>query len=417
MGYGIPAGAVCARRPPATAGTVRAMRTIDTAERRARLLARHRLTPDTRAGDVVAASRSLVGLHATDPASVYLSALARTRDLTVPAMERALYDDRSLLKILGMRRTMFVVPVDTAGVIDAACTQAIGVRERRRLLGMLEAAGIAEDPDAWLADIEGQTVGVLERKGEATATELTKEVPGLREQIPFGAGTKWAGTVGVSTRLLFLLALEGRVIRARPLGSWTSSLYRWAPVTRWVDGGLRPWPVDGARAELARRWLAAFGPGTVADLRWWSGWTLGETRRALAGVRTAEVELDGGRTGIVLEDDLDPAEPAGRPSVALLPALDATVMGWTERDWYLGAHRPALFDRNGNAGPTVWWEGRVIGGWAQRRTGEVVVRLLEDVGMEALAATERAAAEIGAWLGPTRVIPRFRTPLEQELSA
>ncbi len=53
-----------------------------------------------------------------------------------------------------------------------------------------------------------------------------------------------------------------------------------------------------------------------------------------------------------------------------------------------------LFDVNGNAGPTVWWDGRVVGGWSQRRDGEIVYRLLEDVGADAVAAVEAEVARI-----------------------
>ena len=65
----------------------------------------------------------------------------------------------------------------------------------------------------------------------------------------------------------------------------------------------------------------------------------------------------------------------------------------------------------------MWWEGRVVGGWAQRKDGEVVVRLLEDVGGEAAAAVAAEAARLQEWLGPVRVTPRFRTPLERELTS
>jgi hypothetical protein len=102
-------------------------------------------------------------------------------------------------------------------------------------------------------------------------------------------------------------------------------------------------------------------------------------------------------------------------------------MGWAERSWFLGPHAGPLFDRNGNVGPTVWCDGRIVGGWAQRRgnsrsvaegggDGEVVVRLLEDVGSETAGAVETAAAGLAAWTGPVRVTPRFRTPLEKELT-
>ncbi|HEX5589068.1 MAG TPA: winged helix DNA-binding domain-containing protein [Candidatus Limnocylindrales bacterium] len=397
---------------------------ITDAERRARLAVRHHLAPAARTGTVVAAAEDLVGLHASDPVSVYLAARARVRGFATADLERALYDERSLLKVLGMRRTMFVVPVELAAIIQAACTASLARGERGRLLRMLEEAGISDDPERWLAGVEDEAIAALERLGEATAADLTKAVEGLRAQIPFGAGKAWQGTVGVSTRLLFLLATEGRIIRGRPKGTLVSSLYRWVPMDRWVPGGLRDIPASEAQAELARRWLATFGPGTRDDLRWWAGWTVATVTRALRAARAVEVDIEGGATGWALPDDLEPVgfatpeEPAAGPPapwVALLPALDPTTMGWQARDWYLGGHRGRLFDRNGNAGPTIWLDGRVVGGWAQRRDGEIAVRLLEDVGREASNRVAAEAAELQAWLGNLRFVPRFRTPLEQEL--
>ena len=62
--------------------------------------------------------------------------------------------------------------------------------------------------------------------------------------------------------------------------------------------------MDEARTELARRWLAAFGPAPVGDLTWWTGWTARQTTAALAGLQLVEVALDTG-TGVVLADDTD----------------------------------------------------------------------------------------------------------------
>jgi hypothetical protein len=397
------------------------MQRIDAAERRRRIGARQHLSRRAHAGDLVDVAGDLVGIHATDPASVYLGFRARVRDLTREQLGKALYEDRSLLKILGMRRTMFVAPVDLAAVIQAAVTTALGEAERKRLLGMLAGAGIAKDPARWLAAVEAETVAALHELGEATAADLTKRVPGLREQILFGEGKTWQGTVGVSTRLLFLLATEGRIIRGRPKGSWLSSLYRWAPMDRWVEGGLEPWPPERARVELVRRWLRAFGPGTRRDVQWWTGWTVARTKAALEGAGAVEVELvadgvDGRTAGFSLPDDLDrTSEPASW--VAFLPALDTTTMAWADRGFYLGDHARVLFDRNGNAGPTIWLDGRIVGGWAQRPGGEVVARLLEDVGRDARGAIVEEAERVERWLGPDRVIPRFRTPTEQELVA
>ena len=185
---------------------------------------------------------------------------------------------------------------------------------------------------------------------------------------------------------------------------------------RWIEGGLEPWPAERAQAELVRRWLGAFGPGTQRDIQWWTGWTVARTKAALRAVDAVEVELDDGATGWVLPDDLDPTpEPA--PWVALLPALDSTIMAWVGRSFFLADHAPQLFDTNGNAGPTAWVDGRVVGLWAQRTNLEVGYRLLEDVGREQRQALDAEAARLTEWLGKDRVFPRFPNPVFRELSA
>jgi hypothetical protein len=392
-----------------------AVRRIGVQERRARLALRHHLAPAARAASAVGVARDLVGLHGTDPASVFLAAAARMRRPEVGAIERAIYEDRVLLRLLGMRRTMFVVPVELAPVVQAACTDAIAAAQRSLLLRLLEESGITDDPKRWLGEVEEATIAALAARGQALAAELATDEPRLREQIQYAEGKSYASRQSVSTRVLLVLAAEGRIARGRPRGSWISGQYRWSLMESWLPGGMAEWSAEAAQAELVRRWLAAFGPGTMADLRWWTGLTAGQVKRALAGVGAVEVDLDG-TPGLVLDGDLEPPA-AVAPWVALLPALDPTVMGWRERDWYLGAHGPTLFDRNGNAGPTVWWDGRVVGGWASRAGGEIAVRLLEDVGAEGTAAVEAAAGGLADWLGGVRVTPRFRTPLERELSA
>jgi hypothetical protein len=386
---------------------------LDTVERRARLGVRHQLA--TRAKDVESVAADLIGLHSSDPATVYLAAWARVEDFTTDDLERALYENRSLVRMLGMRRTMFVVTPEVAAIMDAAATKALVDGERKRMIRLLEEGGIAEDGPVWLDGVLDDTMAALEARGEATARELAEDVPELKEKIRFGEGKKWGGSVGMSTRVLFLLATSARIVRARPLGTWLSSQYRWAPTTAWLGAELPALDVERARRDLVSHWLRTFGPGTEVDLKWWTGWTLGQTRSALDEIEAVEVEFDDG-VGCVLADDLD-ITVAPDDWVALLPGLDPTVMGWKERDWYLGDHTAELFDRNGNAGPTAWWNGRVVGGWAQRPDGEVVVELLEPVPGSAQAMIDSKAAELTEWLDGVVVTPRFRTPLEKRLSS
>jgi hypothetical protein len=213
----------------------------------------------------------------------------------------------------------------------------------------------------------------------------------------------------VATRVLTVLAVEGRIRRGAS-GAWTSSQHRWEV----RDDPIEEVPESDAIAALVERWLLAFGPATVDDLAWWSGLGLRKVRAALTRVGVTEVDLGGGGPGLALTDDLAAVASPG-PWVALLPALDPTTMGWKERSWYLGEHGPRLFDRNGNAGPTVWCDGRIVGGWSQRPDGEVVHVLFEDVGAEAAGAVASEVDRVRKWLGPTVVKPRFPTPLDREL--
>jgi Winged helix DNA-binding domain len=387
---------------------------IKTRERRARLARRHHLAPAERADDPVAVADDLVGLHATDPATVFLSLRARTRDVDPPAIERALYEDRTLLRMIGMRRTLFVLPLELAAVVRAACTDAIAASQRRRYAAMIEQAGIATDGERWLDEAAEATYTALAARGQAFGNELSRDVPLLQERIHYGQGKTWAGSVRMTTWVLFQLAAQGRIVRGRPRGSWMGSQWSWAPASAWLTRPLARLEPEPARAELARRWLRAYGPATVGDLQWWTGWNLRDTRAALAAAGAVDVELESA-TGVVLPDDTEPTA-ATEPWVALLPSLDPTVMGWKERAWYLGDHAPALFDRAGNAGPTVWWDGRIVGGWVQRKDGEVVYRLLEDVGADARAAIDAEAAAVRAWLGERRLSARFPTPVERELA-
>ncbi|MGW1779887.1 winged helix DNA-binding domain-containing protein [Streptomyces sp. NPDC002143] len=390
------------------------LRYVGVAERRARLSLRHRLAPQARAATPEAVADSLLALHGSDPAAVYLAIGARLADpaVTVPETDRALYADRTLVRMHGMRHTVFVFPTASTAVVHASTGLTVAARERATLVKDMAKAGA---PDAaWLKEVEESALAALGRLGQATAAELSREEPQLREQFVYAAGKPYEGVHTVVTRLLRVLGVEGKVVRGRPLGSWTSSQFRWALAPEHPE-----LPPADAQSELLRHWLRACGPATEADLKWWTGWRVTDVRRALTAIGARAVTLDEG-TGYVVDGDVDPVPGPEEPWAALLPALDPTAMGWQGRDWYLAPElRPALFDYSGNVGPTVWWDGRVVGSWAQRATGEIVWRILDEegIGGEARAAIEAAAERLGAWVGETRVTPRFRTPVEKELTS
>ncbi|MFG2146804.1 winged helix DNA-binding domain-containing protein [Streptomyces sp. NPDC048696] len=377
--------------------------------RRARLGPRHLLAPGTRADTPEAVADALVALHATDPATVYLSVAARLRNASVAELERALYEGHSLVRMLCMRRTMFVLPTALAPVADAAAARSVAARERKNLAKVIEEQ-LGLDGE-WFAATQESVLAALAARGEATASQLADDVPDLQRKIVMSEGKPYEARPRITSRFLGVLAAESRIRRGRPLGSWASSQFRWTVAEPHPD-----LPVEAARTELVARYLDAFGPATTEDVKWWTGWTLTETRKALAGTDAVPVALDEG-DGYALPRQLE-APPAPEPWAALLPALDPTPMGWRHRDWYLDTdHKAELFDKTGNIGPSVWWNGRIVGGWAQRPDGEIVTHVFADEGAAARRAVDAEAARMAAFFGDVRIRPSFRTPLERWLSA
>ena len=406
---------------------IAARRRFTDAHRRTRMARRHRLAPAARTDDIAAITDSLVALHSSDPSTVYLSAVARMVHPSIEAVSAALYDDRTIVRHHAMRRTLWVFTPRTARWAHASCTAGLATTEWLRLAKLVEDSGVATDGAAWVATARADTLAALTSMGEATARQLGKAVPALTAKLHLAVGKSYAATQGAHTRLMLNLGFDGAIVRGRPGGSWNTSEYSWSVTDVWVPGGLAGAHADTSAAELARCYLDRFGPATAADVQWWMGWTAGTTKRAMAASGAIEVELDTG-TGWVsaedvdadLDDYVDVDAESDEPWVAFLPALDSTTMGWKQREWYLGdlaAFGGPVFDRNGNAGPTIWVDGRVVGGWAQRKSGEIAYRLLADVPAKRAKAIATEAERLRELIGDARVNVRFPAPMQKELLA
>ena len=360
----------------------------------------------------------MVALHCSDPAAMYLSAMARMRDPSITAVSDALHEERTVLRQHAMRRTLWVLTAGMARLAHASCTVALAGREWKRLVSMVEDSNIATDGAKWVAAAKRDTLAALNEVGEATARQLGQLVPALRAPLLMAQGKPYAATQGAHTRILLNLGFDGVIVRGRQAGSWVTSEYSWSLMERWFPGGIVGDDPHAAAAGLARAYLGAFGPATTADVQWWAGWTMAMTKRALDTIGAVAVRVEDGDAW-VLPDDIDVVS-SPKPWVAFLPALDPTVMGWKQRDWYLGEHGQfgrSLFDRNGNAGPTIWIDGEIVGAWAQRKTGEVSYQLLTDVGPDRAAQIETAAERLHTLIGQERVNVRFPPPIQRDLLA
>ena len=385
------------------------LRHIDDDERRARLGVRHALS--TPVADTLAATRAMTCLHATEPASVHLAAWARS-GATRDAVDRALYADRSVVKQLAMRRTVFAFPRELLPAVWGSASARVAGQQVRRMAKEMEATGVATDGDAWAEEHLALVRRMIEDDGPLTTAQVRLALPTLDARITRGKG-QYQADVAVAASVIVTLAASGAIVRGENDGGWKISRPRWTATSQWLGEESAALPEAEGYAALVAAWLRSFGPGTEADLVWWLGATKGAVRRALGDVQAVEVSLDGGATGWVLPDDVDPVAHEG-PWAALLPSLDPTTMGWNERAFHLGPHAEKIFDRNGNGGPTAWWNGRIVGVWCQQDDGAVEVVLAEEVPRAARAALDAKAAELTTWLAGDVVRSIYLSPLARE---
>ncbi|WP_341513854.1 winged helix DNA-binding domain-containing protein [Rhodococcus qingshengii] len=374
------------------------MRHVSDDERRARIGVRHALEPMFHVDSPEAATRAMTVLHATESATVYLSCWARVRSVDAADVDRALYDQRSLVKQLAMRRTLFTFPRDLLPAAWSSASARVANTERARMAKDVVKAGLAVDGNDWLDRARTEVLKLLTDRPEGlSAVEIRQAVPMTDVKVEGSADEIWS-----APRVLTHLGATADIMRGNNTARFPVSRPLWTLTRHWLDDA----PVDLESAdgyrEIVRRWLYTFGPGTEDDIVWWLGSTKTVVRAALAELDAVAVSLDGGDTGWLLPDDVATVPDPG-PWVALLPVLDPTIMGWKNRDFYLGPHRNQLFDTRGNAGTTAWVDGRVVGCWIQDETGVVHVRLLETVSASARRSLDAEAARLTEWLGGVRI--------------
>lgn len=374
------------------------MRHVSDDERRARIGVRHALAPSFRVDSPEAATRAMTVLHATESATVYLSCWARVRSLDAADVDNALYDQRSLVKQLAMRRTLFTFPRDLLPAAWSSASARVANTERTRMAKDVVKAGIAVDGNDWLDRARAEVLTLLTDAPEGlSALEVRQAVPMIDVKVEGSAGEIWS-----APRVLTHLGATADIMRGNNTARFPVSRPLWTLTRHWLDDAPTDLESADGYREIVRRWLHSFGPGTEDDIVWWLGSTKTVVRAALAELEAVAVSLDGGDTGWLLPDDVATVPDPG-PWVALLPVLDPTIMGWKNRDFYLGPHRNQLFDTRGNAGTTAWVDGRVVGCWIQDAAGVVHVRVLESVSADAQRALDAEAVRLTEWLGGVKI--------------
>ncbi|MCP4540227.1 MAG: winged helix DNA-binding domain-containing protein [Chloroflexi bacterium] len=386
------------------------------------------LLPTSRLADVVRITRDIIALHATDPTSPYISLWARAPDFRREVLEGALYEERTLAKILCMRVTLHAVPSDEVPFFFQAFPQTFF--ERRTPVAfrgkrLLVQAGICQEEKAkaTLNDLYQQIVDVLAEKGPSTVRQISQAVPQLQVKIRHDVGKPYEGEFSIGSRLVPGMCTRGLLIRTRPRGTWRSSLYEYATLPDWLpDVDLESITLQEAQAWLVRRYLSAFGPSTLDDVQWWTGLSKSGVKNALKALKpiVMKIDIEGLEDShLVLTDDVQRLHDFSAPDIPyvfFLPILDPYIMGYRNRLRFLTPeHRSKVFDRAGNAAPTVWVNGRVVGAWGQRKDGSVIHGLFESVTDQEQALLVDEVRRLENFLGNEHLPPRFRTSFTRAL--
>ncbi len=337
------------------------------------------------------------GIYGTAP-TCYLSCAARVRGFRLAALDEELYAKRAVVRLRCMRGMAYIEPLDPLPALFA-CT---GEAPDRTLKRVAKYAGLSQPEVLKLAD-------------EIEAAMAGRPPMTLRE-IRQALGTEIPGGQHALQMTVALLGRSGRIVRAEVRGSWRSDNYSYARWTEWLNGSVEPMDPAAARAQLARRYLRAYGPATADDLKWWTGWTKRDTAATLAalGEQLRPVLLDGVAAWVLAGelDALRDADPEAGRGVRLLPVWDAYFMGYDAS--HAGRARQVaagdyerIYDKGGNGTSTVALDGVAAGVWQlDPDAGLAAIApfgdTLADRWMEVEAQVARLAAAIGTDLRTER---------------
>ena len=324
-------------------------------------LHKQHLTDESQTEDIVQTVRDVYGLHATNPTAPYLSLYARARGFTRDKLDEELYVKRTLGKIRCVRTTVHVLPRETIPIAFAA-TKSIVEPNSEDFLRYTGAVTKDQYEEASRAILD-----ILKSRGMSTV------------QIKKHLGTK----LNVSP-IVNLMCDQGLLMRGRSGKGWKSNTHTYYVFSEYFPGmDLNAVDPAKARETTVRQYLACYGPATVKDISWWSGFTLTEVRRILQSLarEATEVEIPELKGAYVMlaadRAALERFEPSGQSAVNLLPALDPYLMGYKEREHYLDyKHYEMVFDRSGNATSTILVDGRVAGVWDYSEKPGPTVKLL-----------------------------------------
>jgi hypothetical protein len=407
---------------------------------------RHHLVDHAASDGMLAVASRLCGLHAQVMSCAELTLWARIKHLERGAVQRALWEDRTLIKTWAMRGTLHLLPASELTLWHAALRTSKRYRTPafwRRCFGIT-----LEDVDRLT-----EAIGTALDGRVMTREELASEVGRLTGSAAFATGLAQGGwgtilkPAAFAGHLCFAPSLGQRVRFTRP-DSWLASAaqvdlrspevekrsrsagrkhaavqkagraapqspHRERPAAKAHPGPARPGAVGpvidshAATHAITRRFLGAYGPATLKDLaRWWGGASVATARQWIAslGEELCEVDLDGRPAWMLASDAREARELPATRVARLIPAFDQYTIGASLHAEYLlpGVPRSLIYRPQGWVSPVLLVNGMMHGTWhheVQDNRVEVIIEPFVKAPVWVRRAASQEAERLAAFFG------------------
>jgi hypothetical protein len=323
------------------------------------VLEKHHLTKRSKLDNIIQITRDLLGLHTTIATTPYLTLHSRTNNFLKKHLDDEVHTNRNLVKVRFVRKTMHLVLRDMLPIAHAAMKRtlehdaeqyldALGIDEKRYMMDTLQ-------------------IQRLLSHGGKTTTEIKKEL-GL----------------GVNTSpILNLMCDSGLLIRETTPDSWKSNIHNYYLLNQFLpDITLDGVEEFNAKLAIVSQYLGTFGPVTLNDILWWTGFRKSEVKSMFHIIqdRITQIKITGvNNEYFILNSDLNllqDFEIEEKDVINILPGLDPYIMGFKDRQRYLDAKNyDYIFDRSGNGTTTILLNGRIIGIWDIEEAPERLMKL------------------------------------------
>ncbi len=316
------------------------------------------LLEESKIDNIVQITEDICGLHATDLKTSYLSLFVRTNKFKKTELEKELYKKKSLARIRGMRRTLFIETLNLIPIVYSATFELI----EKSFEKYMEFHNVTLKK---YQEISQKIIQILNGR-ELSATEIRKELDS-KSNIP---------------AIIQVMCNRGLLIRGKPIKDWKDRRNKYALFKDYFPNlDINKLNEKKAIQLLVEKYLKSYGPVTERDIAWWTGLTITKIRDIL---KTINPHLDRVKIStiqkplIITSLDLEKLNNntfTRKPSIILLPGLDPYPMGYKDRERYIDRKNfNKIFDRSGNIAASIFLDGRAIGVWDTEENPEPVVK-------------------------------------------